>query len=69
MLIDRIDQRRSDIGADAGHDERNVLVGDAFQCDQCLGGLQLVVESHQLELLAEWAALGVDVVEYKLERL
>ena len=69
VLGHRVDQRRSDVGADAGHDERQVLVDDALQRDQRLGGLLLVVKGDQLEFLAERTALGVDVVHDELELL
>ena len=51
------------------HHEGDVLVGDAFQGDQGFGRLQLAVEGHDLELLAEHAAFGVDAIEQDLEDL
>ena len=69
VLVDAVDQRGGDIGAAALHDERHVLVGRALERDQRVGGLRLVVERHQLELLAERAALRVDVVDDVLHLL
>ena len=51
------------------HDEGHVLVGRALERDQRVRRLRLVVERHQLELLAERAALGIDVVDDVLELL
>jgi hypothetical protein len=69
VLRDAVDHRRADIGADAVHHERDVLVGYVLQRDQRFGGLQLVVERHQLELAAERAALGVLARDDELEDL
>ena len=70
VLVDRFDQRGGDVRAAALHDEGHVLVGRALERDQRVGRLRLVVERHQLELLAQRAALGrVDVVDDVLHLL
>jgi hypothetical protein len=43
--------------------EGNVLIGDRLQRDQRLGGLQLVVEWHEFEFLAQCAALCIHLVQ------
>ena len=47
----------------------HVLVGRALERDQRVRRLRLVVERNQLELLAERAALRVDVVDDVLDLL
>ena len=69
VLFDRLDQGGGDVGAAALHDEGHVLVGRALQRDQRVRRLRLVVERHQFELLAERAALGVDVIDDVLHLL
>ena len=51
------------------HDERDVLVRHAFQRDQRLGRLQLVVERDQLVFAPERAAHGVLACDDELEDL
>jgi hypothetical protein len=69
VLVGGIDQRGGDVGAAALHDEGHVLVGGALQRDQRVRGLRLVVERDQFELLAERAALRIDVVDDVLHLL
>jgi hypothetical protein len=69
VLVDRLDQGGGDVRAAALQDERHVLVGGALERDQRVGRLRLVVERHQLEFLAERAALRIDVVEDVLHLL
>ena len=69
VLVDAVDQGGGDVGAAALHDEGHVLVGRALERDQRVRRLRLVVERDQFELLAERAALGVDVVDDVLHLL
>ena len=69
VLVDAVDQGGGDVGAAALHDEGHVLVGGALERDQRVRRLRLVVEWNQFELLAERAALGVDVIDDVLHLL
>ena len=51
------------------HNERDVLVGDAFQRDQRLSRLQFVIERHQLKLPPERAAERVLALNDHVEDL
>jgi len=66
---DGVDQRSTDIRSRAVHDEGDVLVDHAFERDQRFGRLQLVVDRHQLEFLAERAAHCVLARDDELEVL
>ena len=69
VLFHAFDQGGGDVGAAALHDEGDVLVGGALEGDQGVRRLGLVVEGDQLELAAEGAAAGVDVVDHVVELL